>query len=271
MSYERNWAPDWKKELKRYLVNLKKTLNLKVVNFYQICKVSIKNKKKHHCIPQKKKTEKQYISERRHKEGFNESSNTNHPSSITYLSDAIGLNPENEFAYLNRGDAYYSLRQYKKAIEDYSKTIELDPENDTVCSNRGLTYSVLEQYEKAVSDYNKAIELAPEDTYNYVYLSRINIITGNYDSALAVITRALYLPINTETEALALYIECVVKKLLGKDTSLSEREFSKIIKNDFTIWWDFSKLDSWLKNADIDDETKALIKEKSNLLATHLG
>lgn len=286
----------------------------------------------------KKKTERQYVFEGRHKEGFSEYSNANHPSSITYLSDTIRLNLENQFAYLDRGDAYYSLKQYKKAIEDYnkaieldpenvitygrrgdaygklkhyenaiidydkavdldpkyapaynnrgnilytikqyekaiedySKTIGLDPENVTVYSNRGLAFSGLEQYENAIEDYIKALELAPEDTYNYVYLSRINIIIGNYDSALSVITKGLYLPISTEAEALALYIECVVKKLLGKDTSLSESEFSKIIKDDFTIWWDFSKLDSWLENADVDDETKAFIKEKSKLLATHL-
>ncbi|MCP4255658.1 MAG: tetratricopeptide repeat protein [Candidatus Scalindua sp.] len=286
----------------------------------------------------KKKRKREYIFEGRHKKGFNESSITNYPPSITILSDAIELNPNNQNAYLNRGDAYYSLKQYKKsiadynttieldpqnviaygrrgdaygklqqyenaiidynksvdldpeyapaynnrgntlyiirqyekAIEDYTKTIELDPENDTVYSNRGLAYSGLEQYEKAIEDYIKAIELAPEDTYNYIYLSRLNIITDNYNSALAVITKALYLPINTETEALALYIECVVKKLLGKDTSLSEREFSEIIKNNFTIWWDFSKLDTWLENADTDGETKTFINEKSKLLAMHL-
>ena len=287
----------------------------------------------------KKKTEREYIFEGRHKEGFNEHSNANHPSSITYLSDAISLNPENELAYLNRGDAYYNLkqyekaiedynktieldpenviaygrrgdaygrlkqyesaimnyanaidldpeyapaynnranilfttRQYEKAIEDYSKTIELDPENDTVYSNRGLAYSGLEQYEKAAVDYNKAIELAPEDAYHYVYLSKIDIFTGNYDSALAAITKALSLSNKKETKALAIYIECIVKKLLGTDTSLSEREFDQILKSDFTIWWDFSKLESWLNNADIDDEAKAFIKEKSRLLATHLG
>ncbi|MDP6925119.1 MAG: tetratricopeptide repeat protein [Candidatus Scalindua sp.] len=287
----------------------------------------------------KKKAEREYIFEGRHKEGFSEHSNENHPSSITYLSDTIRLNPENQYAYLNRGDAYYSLKQYKKAIEDYnktieldpenviaygrkgdaygrlkqyknsiinyakaieldpeyapaynnranilfttrqyekaikdySKTIELDPENDTVYSNRGLAYSGLEQYEKASADYNKAIELAPEDAYHYVYLSKIDIFTGNYDSALAAITKALALSNNKETKALAIYIDCIVKKLLGADTSLSERELDQILKSNFTVWWDFSKLDSWLENADIDDETKSFIKEKSRLLATHLG
>ena len=287
----------------------------------------------------RKKTEREHIFEGRHKEGFSEHSQANHPSSITYLGDAIKLNSENQFAYLNRGDAYYSLKQYKKAIEDYnktieldpenviaygrrgdaygrlkqyesaimnytkaidldpeyapaynnranilfttrqyekaiedySKTIELDPENDTVYSNRGLAYSGLEQYEKASADYNKAIELAPEDAYHYVYLSKIDIFTGNYDSALAAITKASALSNNKKTKALAIYIECIVKKLLGMDTSLSEREFDQILKSDFTVWWDFSKLDAWLDNTDIDDEAKAFIKEKSRLLATHLG
>ncbi len=286
----------------------------------------------------KKKREREYIFEERHKEGFSEPSNKNDPPEVAYLSDAIRLNPNNQGAYRDRGDAYYSLKQYKKAIadynkaieldpenviaygrrgdaygrlkqykaaikdydkavsldpayapvynnranllytirqyekaiEDYSKTIELDPENDTVYSNRGLAYSGLEQYEKAIEDYKRAIELAPEDAYNYVYLSKINIFTGNYDRALAVITKASSIPAKKELKALALYIECIVEKLLGLDTSLSERKFSKIIKEDFTIWWDFIKLDSWLENADIDDETKAFIKAKSRMLRTHL-
>ena len=285
-----------------------------------------------------KKTEKYYAFEGRHKKKLNKSSNTNHPSAITYLSDTIRLNPEDQYAYLKRGDAYYNLKQYKeaiadynktieldpenviaygrrgdaygglkqykealidydkavaldpgyapaynnrgnilytirqyeKAINDYSKTIELDPENVIVYSNRGLAYSGLKQYEKAIEDYNNAIEFAPEDAYNYIYLSRINIFTGNYDSALAVITKALSLTIKNEKKALALYIECVVKKLLGMDPSLSEREFNEIIKNDFTIWWDFNKFDSWLKNTDIDNETETFIREKSNLLRMHL-
>lgn len=183
---------------------------------------------------------------------------------------AVGLDPGYAPAYNNRGNALYTIRQYEKAIEDYSKTIELDPENVIVYSNRGLAYSGLKQYEKAIEDYNKAIEFAPEDAYPYIYLSRINIFTGNYDSALAIITKALSLTIKKEEKALALYIECVVKELLGMDTSLSEREFNEIIKNDFTIWWDFNKFDSWLKNTDIDDETETFIKEKSNLLRKHL-
>ena len=75
----------------------------------------------------KKKTEREYIFEGRHKEGFSEHSNEDHPSSITYLSDAIRLNPENQFAYLNSGDAYGRLKQYKSAIMNYAKAIDLTP------------------------------------------------------------------------------------------------------------------------------------------------
>jgi len=84
----------------------------------------------------RKKTEREYIFEGRHKEGFSEHSNEDHPSSITYLSDAIRLNPENQLAYLSRGDAYDRLKQYESAIMNYAKAIDLDSEYAPAYNNK---------------------------------------------------------------------------------------------------------------------------------------
>jgi len=189
---------------------------------------------------------------------------------IEDYNKVIDRNPLYAPAYNNRGNTYYSIGQYEKAIRDYNKTTELDPENVVVYSNLGVTYSGLGQYEKAVENFNNVIRLAPGDSYPYIQLSKINIVTGNYESALDVIKKALSLSLEKETKAMALYIECIVKRILNIDTSESENEFYAILQEDFITTGNLYKIESWLKNAEIDDETKIFINVKTALLKEHL-
>jgi len=67
-----------------------------------------------------------------------------------------------------------------------------------------------------------------------------------------------------------LYFGCIAKKLLGVDTSVFEKDFTEILKNDFTIMFNFDIFESWLKDADIDEGTEIFIKEKTELLKKHI-
>ncbi|WP_017295660.1 serine/threonine-protein kinase [Geminocystis herdmanii] len=66
--------------------------------------------------------------------------------------------------YFNRAKKYKELKQYDKAIIDYTKAIELDPNYISAYYNRGDAYEELNQYEKAIIDYTKAFELVPDYT-----------------------------------------------------------------------------------------------------------
>ena len=80
---------------------------------------------------------------------------------------AIELDTKNTTAYLTRGYAYYELKQYTKAIQDYTRAIDLDPKNVKGYWLRGETYRFgTEQYTKAIQDYTKAIQL---NRYNEAY------------------------------------------------------------------------------------------------------
>ena len=46
---------------------------------------------------------------------------------IKLLDEVIELNPNYALAYNNRGNAYQGLKQYERAIQDYSEAIELNP------------------------------------------------------------------------------------------------------------------------------------------------
>jgi len=48
--------------------------------------------------------------------------------------------------YYNRGNGYGKLKQYDRAIQDYSKAIKLKPGYAKAYYNRGVVYSKLKQY-----------------------------------------------------------------------------------------------------------------------------
>ena len=59
---------------------------------------------------------------------------------IEYLNNAIKLQPDYAQAYYNRGNAYYGLGLYQRAIKDYNETIRLKPKDVDAYYNRGNAY-----------------------------------------------------------------------------------------------------------------------------------
>jgi len=57
--------------------------------------------------------------------------------------------PKNFEGYINRGNAYFNLKQYERAIEDYTEAIHLKPEYALAYYSRGVSYSYLGQYQRA--------------------------------------------------------------------------------------------------------------------------
>ena len=74
---------------------------------------------------------------------------------------------ENKFKYyFNEGVKKYDAKDFKGAIEDYTKAIEfdpnlLDPNLVAAFNNRGLAKFQLKKYTGAIEDYTKVIELNP--------------------------------------------------------------------------------------------------------------
>ena len=72
---------------------------------------------------------------------------------------AIELNPKDTTAYLNRGRAYSSSKDFSRAVADYEKVIELNPKESMAYFNRGDSYEKMGDVQRAISDYQKAVEL----------------------------------------------------------------------------------------------------------------
>ena len=119
----------------------------------------------------------------------------NYEEAIKCYTKIIEIDPNFKEAYNNRGLAYYNLKDYDKAIDDYAKAIEIDVDNNfkEVYKNRGLLYNLLGEYKKAINDYNKAIKLDVDNNFKEAYNNRglayYNL--KDYDKAIDDYTKAI--------------------------------------------------------------------------------
>ncbi len=73
-------------------------------------------------------------------------------------SQAIMLNPNNDYALYNRGILYLFQEQYQKGIIDLTKSLELNPKQNKANFDRGICFYYINEYKKSIKDYNKAIK-----------------------------------------------------------------------------------------------------------------
>jgi len=89
---------------------------------------------------------------------------------IGYWDRAISSSQNTSIAHSNRGLAYHDLKQYQKAVNDYSEAIKLDPRYAAAYNNRGNSYYELNEYQLALNDFNQSLKIQPK--YAKAYLNR---------------------------------------------------------------------------------------------------
>ncbi len=65
-------------------------------------------------------------------------------------------------SFFYRGNCYYSLKEYKNALADYTKALEQEPDNYDIYYNRGYANFKMKSYTDAINDWKRTIELNPE-------------------------------------------------------------------------------------------------------------
>lgn len=90
---------------------------------------------------------------------------------VVLLSALLLIAPQSQAVsaeyWLGKGQAFYELKQYEKAIKAFSSAIDLDPNLAKAYAKRGDAYTYLGDYPLAIKDFNKAINLDPNES---VYL-----------------------------------------------------------------------------------------------------
>lgn len=76
----------------------------------------------------------------------------------SYIIDFI--DPDFTPAYIVRGDAYFTNKDYIEALQDYAAAIKQQPNNAEIYYKRGLTYNYIKDfYPNAINDFKQATDL----------------------------------------------------------------------------------------------------------------
>ncbi len=119
-----------------------------------------------------------------------------HKSAITYLSKAIALQGSRMDIYLPyRGNSYYAIGQYAKAIADFNAAIIRNPGAADVFVLRSYAFSATGAYDRAIADADQAIKLSPLSGATEAFDSRgdAHFLMGNYAGAINDYDEALKL------------------------------------------------------------------------------
>ena len=92
--------------------------------------------------------------------------------SCDILRKATDLDKENPIAFNNLGLSLFEKKDFRDAMDAFSKAIEIKP-NAVHYNNRGLANYYINLKEEAVKDFNKALEY--DDSDPTVYYNRGNM------------------------------------------------------------------------------------------------
>ena len=155
------------------------------------------------------------------KRGLIYSKSKDYTRAIDDYTDAYELDAVSTYLF-ERSKVFLSIKKYESAIEDISTIIKESPNSPVLYSQRGETYYQLGEYQKAINDYTKAYELKPDPYYllnrGFVYCD------VNYDSAIKDFSSALSdanLPDELRSTCLNNRGYCYVKKM-DFDAALSD-------------------------------------------------
>ena len=79
---------------------------------------------------------------------------------------ALAINPRLVYAWFNKGNLYYALRDYTSAMQCYSEALRIDPEFGQAYYNRGISYLQLGNKRQAFIDLSKAGEAGVIPSYS---------------------------------------------------------------------------------------------------------
>ena len=86
--------------------------------------------------------------------------------------------------FIEIADRYNTDKEYKKAIEYYSKAIELGDQNYETFYKRGRCYEEDGKHQQALQDYSSAINLKSNHHASYYWRGSVNYDLKNYEDAL---------------------------------------------------------------------------------------
>ena len=117
--------------------------------------------------------------------------NTNKPTSKG--NETFQESEEDLSSLIQKGDEFFNLEDFSKAIDFYNKAINLDDDDYETFYYRGISKYFLDQNSEAIKDLDKAIKLNPEDSRIWDFRGRSKYFLGQYEEAIKDLDKAIKL------------------------------------------------------------------------------
>jgi tetratricopeptide (TPR) repeat protein len=112
-------------------------------------------------------------------------------AAIQALNTAVKTDPNNHFAWSNRGFYNSKVGDNRTAIADFTKAISLKPDDKMSYLNRGYTYIGQQDYATAIQDFQKALAIDPEYAGALTYMGIALTNTDRPQEALPYLDKAI--------------------------------------------------------------------------------
>lgn len=91
--------------------------------------------------------------------------------------------PEQALPYNNLGVAYFDVRRYDRALENYNLALSYDPNYASAYNNRGNALAMQGRFKEALPDFTQAVTLKPDYGQGYYNRSLTYANLGLYEQA----------------------------------------------------------------------------------------
>lgn len=166
---------------------------------------------------------------------------------INKLTDDILKKNNKESLYVIRGNAFYHLKSYDKALADYDAAIQIEPKSQTGYYNKGLTQVAMRKYQEAIKTCSIIISFNSEDYSTYFYRGSIYGFLQNYALAIADYTETIKLApeyANAYYSRGLAYYEKAIADEEFKIIHKSKNDFNKYLvlsSNEKDIWTTYAE------------------------------
>ncbi|WBB62934.1 tetratricopeptide repeat protein [Streptomyces sp. WMMC500] len=110
---------------------------------------------------------------------------------VAAYDHAVGLNPREPSAWLNRGNQFLAQRRHEDALECYDRALEIRPDIGNVWGVKADALADLERFEEAEEAASRAVELRPRDPNMLVIRALLRGRQYRHAEALVDLDRAL--------------------------------------------------------------------------------
>ena len=107
-----------------------------------------------------------------------------HREAIQDFNQAIQYDPKDDIAFNGRGNALFSLGEFKEAIQDFTVAVQLDHKDAIALGNRAYARVKLGKLSEADPDIKQAIRLDPKYGYAHAVAGVIKFLKKEYQDCI---------------------------------------------------------------------------------------